>query len=41
MHFETVEYKIDVPVSKANYAGYETGWLMRAEFSNVNCNNVA
>jgi len=36
-----VEYKIDVPVWKANYAGYETGYSMRAEFSNVNYNNVA
>jgi len=41
MHRESVEYKIDVPVSKANYADCETGCSMRAEFCNVNYNNVA
>jgi len=41
MHPESVECKIDVPMSKAKYAGYETGCSMRAEFSNVNYNNVA
>ena len=41
MHPESVECKIDVSVSKANYACHETGCSMRAEFYNVNINNVA
>ena len=41
MHPDSVEYKIDVAVSKTKCAGCETGCSMRAEFSNVNYNNVA
>lgn len=41
MHREFVEHKIDVSVSKANYAGNETGCPMRAEFSTVKYNNMA